>query len=187
MITRSQARGIIRKAVKRVPEGEEVRHLNIIPMLDIMTVLLIAFVFSANEDALLAIGDVQMAESRTMDPKPEQATTLTIARNAILVDGRPVVEVKNGDVDASEKKDGALGIQIPRLSRFLGAIRKEYEEEARAAGRETPPPELFIIADKSTPYKLLFQVMASSRAEEAGYRQFRLIVLEAGSAQPADF
>ena len=42
-------------------------------------------------------------------------------------------------------------------------------------------PELFIIADKSTPYRLLFGVIASARAPEAGYRRFRLIVLEQGA------
>ena len=34
-----------------------------------------------------------------------------------------MVGVKNGAVDASEKKDGALGMQIPKLSRFLGGMR----------------------------------------------------------------
>jgi ADP-ribose pyrophosphatase YjhB (NUDIX family) len=51
--TTREARGIIRKAVGRVPEGEEVRHLNIMPMMDMMTILLVAFIsgyLDAGED-----------------------------------------------------------------------------------------------------------------------------------------
>ena len=55
MITRREARALIRKAVKRVPEGEEIRHLNIMPMMDIMTILLVAFLFQASQAAALSV------------------------------------------------------------------------------------------------------------------------------------
>jgi hypothetical protein len=116
--------------------------------------------------------------------------TLTIAREAILVEGSPVVAVKNGDVDSSEKEGGALGIKIEKLSQFLGAIRADFESRKAASGKLKPGdlaiPELFIIADKSTPYRLLFGVIASARAPEAGYRRFRLIVLEQGAKGVAE-
>src|SRR6187549_3820066 len=103
MITKHEARSIVRKGVKRVPAGEEIRHLNIMPMMDIMTILLVAFILTAAESAALSLGDVNLPGSRTMEPLPEHAVTLTIARQAILVDGQPVVKVANGSVDASEK------------------------------------------------------------------------------------
>ena len=65
MINPREARAIIRQAVKRVPEGEEIRHLNIMPMMDIMTILLVAFLFSASQDAALAIGDATLPASRS--------------------------------------------------------------------------------------------------------------------------
>jgi biopolymer transport protein ExbD len=179
MITKREARGLVRKAVKRVPEGEEIRHLNIVPMMDIMTILLVAFLMTAAESAALPLGDVKLPDSRTTEELPEEELTLTIAREAILVEGTPVVGVKNGAVDPSEKKGGALGLQITKLSRFLGGMRASFERDLRAKGREPPAtPELLIIADKTTPYKLLFEVIHSSRAEEAGYYRFRLILLE---------
>jgi biopolymer transport protein ExbD len=179
MISKHAARSLIRKAVKRVPVGEEIRHINIMPMMDIMTILLVAFLMASAESAALSVGDVNLPGSRSTDPLPEREVTLTIGREAILVEGRALVSVKNGTVDASEKKDGALGIVIPKLSRFLGAVRQTNEEDIRSKG-QTPPakPEILIIADKTTPFKLLMEVITSSRAEEAGYRRFRLIVLE---------
>ena len=180
-VTKRQARSIIRKAVKRVPEGEEIRHLNIMPMMDIMTILLVAFVFQALASSPIPLGDVKLPFSRSFDPPPEGAVMVTIARNGIVVEGQPVVSVKNGDVDSSEKKDGTLGIAIPKLSRFLGQVRQIYEADQAKAGKTPKVPEVMILADKRTPYRLLFQVLVSARSEEAGYRRFRLIVLE-GSA-----
>src|SRR5678816_3391004 len=116
MITKHEARSIIRKGVKRVPSGEEIRHLNIMPMMDIMTILLVAFIVTAAEAAAFSVGDVNLPGSKSIEPLPEQAVALTIAREAILVDGKTIVSVRNGHVDASEKKDGALGMQIPKLS-----------------------------------------------------------------------
>ena len=49
--TQREARKLIRKAVARVPEGEEIRHLNIMPMMDMMTILLVAFIFQAATSA----------------------------------------------------------------------------------------------------------------------------------------
>jgi biopolymer transport protein ExbD len=179
MITKREARGIIRKAVKRVPEGEEIRHLNIMPMMDIMTILLVAFLFTAAESAAFSVNDVSLPGSQSVEPLPENAVTLTIAKESILVQGRTVVGVKNGAVDASEKKDGALGMQIPKLSRFLGAMRQSFDQDLVKKGRNPPKvPELLIIADKTTPYKLLFEVIVSSRSDAAGYRRFRLILLQ---------
>ena len=186
MITKHEARSIIRKGVKRVPAGEEIRHLNIMPMMDIMTILLVAFVMTAAESAALSVGDVNLPGSQTVEPLPESATTLTIARQGILVDGQVVVKVTNGAVDASEKNEGALGLQIPKLSRYLGATRRGNDQALVAKGKEPPKiPELLIIADRKTPYKLLFEVIVSSRHDEAGYRRFRMILLEQANLPPS--
>ncbi len=191
MITKHEARSLIRKAVHRVPEGEEIRHLNIMPMMDMMTILLVAMIFQLSTASAMTSSDVKLPFSQSTEEFPEGATVLTIAREAILVEGSPVVPVKNGDVDSSEKEGGALGIKITKLSQFLGAVRATYENKKAAEGKIKPGdaaiPELFIIADKSTPYRLLFGVIASARAPEAGYRRFRLIVLEQkGAAKPRE-
>ncbi len=185
MITKHEARGLIRKAIKRVPVGEEIRHINIMPMMDIMTILLVAFILTASESAALSVGDVNLPGSQTVEELPESATTLTIARTGILVDGQVVVKVQNGGVDASEKNQGALGLQIPKLSKYLGLTRRGNDQALIKKGKEPPKiPELLIIADKKTPYKLLFEVIVSSRHDDAGYRRFRMILLEQAEQLP---
>ena len=181
MITKQESRSIIRQAVKRVPMGEEIRHLNIMPMMDIMTILLVAFlVISAEASAAIDVNSVELPSSQSIDPpKDLSALKVTITTGAILIAGVPEFAVRNGDVDQSQKKDGALGLTIPELSTLLGRWRKANEDDLVKLGKVPDKlPELIIIADKATPFKLLYEVIASSRTEEAGYRRFRLLVLE---------
>jgi len=181
VITKREARRIIRQAVKRVPEGEEIRHLNIMPMMDIMTILLVAFLMTAAASQALSVADVDLPSSLSSDPPPAGAVEVTIAKEAILVEGRPIVAVKDGKVDPSDKENGALGLVIPKLAQFLGATRLDYDQAMRDRGKEPPKlPELLIIGDGATPYKLLYEVIATSRVDAAGYRRFRLIVLDKG-------
>ncbi len=187
MIDQREARAIIRKAVKRVPEGEEIRHLNIMPMMDIMTILLVAFIFQASVGAAaLNASSVDLPSSVSQEPMPEGASMVIISSEAISVEDQQIVAVRNGDVDASQKEGGAMGRKIPRLSKFLGAWRQSSEQEMRNKGQVPPAiPELMIIADRTTPYRLLMQVIFSAKQNEAGYKRFRLIVLKQEGEAPA--
>ncbi|MFN0251177.1 MAG: ExbD/TolR family protein [Kofleriaceae bacterium] len=187
--TQREARRIIRKAVGRVPEGEEIRHLNIMPMMDMMTILLVAFIFqAATSTTALTASTVSLPRSLTDDELPEGASTLIITKNGIVVEGKSIVAVSNGDVDAAEKEGGSLGIKIPRLTNFLSALRQQEEAILRSKPgydpAQAPPPELMIIADRTTPYRLLLQVMFSAKQKEAGYKHFRLIVQKAYPLKP---
>ena len=179
--TQREARKLIRKSVGRVPEGEEIRHLNIMPMMDMMTILLVAFIYQAATSATaLTAGTVSLPKSLSDDDLPEGASTLIITKNGVVVEGKSIVSVANGDVDPAEKEGGSLGIKIPRLTNFLAAL--QHEEEAKRAshpnadGSPPPSPELLVIADRTTPYHLLVEVLFSAKQKEAGYQHFRLIV-----------
>ena len=183
--TQREARRLIRKAVARVPEGEEIRHLNIMPMMDMMTILLVAFIYQAAVSATqLLAGTVSLPRSLTADDLPESATTVVVTKTGIVVasgkDARTIVPVSNGDVDAGEKEEGATGIKIPRFTAYLAALHHEEETiRQRQPGFDpahAPPPELLIIADRTTPYHLLIAVLFSAKQKEAGYQHFRLIV-----------
>ena len=187
--TQREARSLIRKAVARVPEGEEIRHLNIMPMMDMMTILLVAFIFQAATSATaLTANAVSLPKSLTSDELPEGASTLIITKTGIVVEGKSIVSVNNGAVDASEKEGGTQGIKIPRLTNFLAALHAQEEVTRRSKPGYDPskvqPPELLIIADRTTPYRLLLEVMFSAKQKEAGYKHFRLIVQKSYPMKP---
>jgi biopolymer transport protein ExbD len=178
--TQREARRLIRKAVGRVPEGENITHLNIMPMMDMMTILLVAFIFQLSTNALDVIaGTVNLPRTETDAPLPQKSWTLVITSTGVVVEGNPIVSVANGDVDPAEKEGGALGIKIPRLTNFLGALHNEEVKKLINEGKDPskePPPELLLIADRTTPYRLLVEVMYSAKQKEAGFKHFRLIV-----------
>ncbi len=187
--TQREARGIIRKAVGRVPEGEEIRHLNIMPMMDMMTILLVAFIAQAATSATeITARTVSLPPTLSDDELPEDATTLVITKNGIVVQGEPIVAISNGQVDPAEKEGGALGIKIPRLTNFLANLHSLQMQKAQAEPgydpSKAPPPEIMIIADRTTPYRLLVEVMFSAKQKEAGYKHFRLIVQKSFPARP---
>ena len=179
-ITPQEQRSIIRKEVKRVPEGEEIRHLNIMPMMDMMTILLVAFIFQASVGAAeVTATTVTLPKSTSQEPMPEGASVLIITPQAVVVESEEIVAVRNGDVDPSQKEGGALGVKIPRLTMYLAALRSADNAELQRKGQPIPEvPELMIVADRMTPYRLLIQVIYSAKQKEAGYKRFRLIVLK---------
>jgi biopolymer transport protein ExbD len=178
--TQREARHIIRKAVARVPEGEEIRHLNIMPMMDMMTILLVAFIFQISTSSLDIIAQtVQLPRTEADEPVPDKVSTLVIGTQGIVVEGKTVAVVTNGDVDASAKEGGVLGYKITPLTSYLASLRALEAQHLMATGVDPatqPPPELLILADRTTPYRLLVEVMFSAKVKEAGYKDFRLIV-----------
>lgn len=187
--TQREARRIIRQAVNRVPEGEEIRHLNIMPMMDMMTILLVAFIFSAATSATaLTAGAVNLPRTMSDDELPEGAATLIISKSGIVVEGESIVSISDGQVDPAEKEGGINGIKIPRLTNFLAKLQQLQLEALRSKPGHDPskekPPELMIIADRTTPYRLLMEVLYSAKQKEAGYKVFRMIVQKQFPSKP---
>jgi biopolymer transport protein ExbD len=191
--TQREARRIIRQAVGRVPEGEEIKHLNIMPMMDMMTILLVAFIYQAAVSATqLTAGTVSLPKSLSDDDLPEGASTVIITKTGIVVtagkEAKSIVSVSNGDVDPAEREGGTTGIKIPRLTNFLSALHHEEDAaRARQPGYDpntAPAAELLIIADRTTPYRLLIEVLFSAKQKEAGYKHFRLIVQKSFPTTP---
>ena len=183
-----EARHLLRKAVKRVPEGEEIRHLNIMPMMDMMTILLVAFIFQISTSSLDVIAQtVQLPRTEADAPVAEKPSTLVIGTQGIVVEGHTVATVTNGDVDASDKEGGVYGYKITKLTQYLTTLHQLELQHMQSVGIDPatqPPPELLIIADRATPYRLLVEVMFSAKVKEAGYKHFRLIVQKNQPVRP---
>jgi biopolymer transport protein ExbD len=170
-----EARSIIRKAKRRVPEGESISHLNITPMMDMMTILLVFMIKSmAVQTSALSLNDVTLPSSTTRQPPPEEAVSIVIAREALLVEGEPLVKIKNGDVDASEKTAGSFGIEIAKLKDNLTKQHTRIKKLAAGQGISATN-DITIVADRNTPYRLLAAVMYT--AGQAEFSNYRLIVL----------
>ncbi len=176
MISPREARSIIRKAKRRVPHGEDVSHLNITAMMDMMTIIVVFLIKS------VAVGhppptDLQLPRSTTVQKPQKESTVLTITKTSILVDGEAIVAVNNGSVDAAAKTGGADGIEIGELRLQLERLGKRTRtiDQLQGISRGDEGLELTLIADRGTPFRLLHEVMYT--AGNAKYGKFRLVVL----------
>jgi len=102
---------------------------------------------------------------------------VAITADAISVDGKAIVQVRKGSVDPLELEGGALGIKIMRLSQysFPNAAPQEHQVRTFQVGGESPLG-INIFAEPETPYRLLFQAIASLRSATPAYRRFSLLV-----------
>ncbi len=178
---RLKAKKLYRKLKKRVPEGEDVGYLNITPMLDMMTIILVFFLksFSLSVENI-SLSDDLMPPRSTSQVQPHQAVEVTLTRNAILVESEPIAAIKRGEVDGSIKRDGPNGYLInPLLTQMQKHASRLKKIEKMTGGKMPFKGEMVLIADQRIPYRLISEVLYT--AGQAEYGKYRLVLLK-GSA-----
>ncbi|NOZ85826.1 MAG: hypothetical protein GXP49_06120 [Deltaproteobacteria bacterium] len=160
---------------RRVPEKPYPFQMN--SMLDILTIILVFLLksYSTNPVNITQSNDLTLPIS-TSTLKPEHTVTVAISKKDIMVDNNAVVEVRDGKVDASAKRDGEHSYFITPLYDALF----DKAENARNVAKYNPDVEfkgrLTVIADEETPFRLLSEVMYT--AGQAEYSQYKFAVIQ---------
>ena len=174
---RMKAKKMYRKLQRRVPELEDIGYLNITPMLDMMTIILVFFLksFSVSTDNISMSEDLMPPKSSS-DVKPHQAVKVTVTRSAILVEDDPVAAVKRGEVDSSIKRDGQSGYLInPLMTQLQKHATRLKKIEKMTGGKMKFKGELMLVADQTIPYRLLSEVLYT--AGQAEFARYRMVVI----------
>lgn len=155
-----QVKAEIRRRLRKHPEHEHT-GLNIYPMMDMMTILLVFMVmqFASGTAAVVTESSELKIPYSVSDVQLQSAVPVQVSRNAILVDGRQVVQLRNGVVDPSQKQGGANGFLIMPLFREMGRVR---DLKKAIAARNPARPftgEVQIVADRRTPYRTISEIM----------------------------
>ena len=176
-ITRLQGKKAIRSFARKLAEPEVIKDLNITPMMDMMTIILVFLLksFSASASTITFDSNLQIPRSETQ-LKTKLAVSVTLTKKVILVEGDAVAPVRAGAVDPSIKRDGANGYYITPLVEILEKHAKREKKVAELTGQPFEA-QLMLIADQTTPYRLLTEVIYS--CGQAGYANYRLLVLKA--------
>ena len=95
-------------------------------------------------------------------------------QNAIVVEGDPIAQVRAGAVDPSVKRDGANGYYITPLVDVLNKHANRLKKIGALGGGDFDNTAM-VIVDKTTPYRLLTEVLYS--AGQAEFRNYRLVVI----------
>lgn len=167
---------IIRRKLRKREEQEEI-GLNIYPMMDMMTILLVFMImqFASSAAEIVQTEELQLPTS-TSEVEAAQALSIVISGSELVMEGKHVLALRNGKVDSSLKQGGGTGWLITPL---LNAAKQQRDRLKMIASRNAQRPfrgEVRIIADKRTPFRTLGEVIYSLGQAEFG--ALRFIVLQ---------
>jgi biopolymer transport protein ExbD len=175
-LSRLRGKKAIRSYARKLSEPETIKDLNITPMMDMMTIILV-FLLKTFTSATTFISQDQnlaLAPSNTR-MQAKQAAMLTITKRVVLVEGEAVAPVNNGKIDPALKRDGENGYFITPLVDLLNRLSNKERKVAELTKGKFDG-ELMVVADRNTPYRLLTEVLYS--CGQAGYANYRLLVLK---------
>jgi len=167
----------VARAKRKNKHDAEVNYLNITPMLDMMTIILVFLLKSLASSAgnIPQSDDLRLPRSTAL-ADPSGALQVIVSKVSITVNGRSIGVVLNaGNVDPSLKRGGANGFVINPLN----AEMREQAEYAQRLAQATNQPfrgELAIIADQTIPMRTIYEVLATCAGQ--GFLNFQLLVLK---------
>ena len=153
-------------------------YLNITPMMDMMTILLVFLLkqFSVQQSAA-ALSEGLVLPQSTIEQQKPPGVMVQVTQSAIIVDGDPVAPVRSGTVDASLKRGGANSLEIVPLVDSLNKHRKRLQTlEIVTKGATKWDNTATLLIDKNIPYRLVTEVIYS--AGQAEFSQYRLSVIK---------
>jgi biopolymer transport protein ExbD len=176
-MSRLAGKKAIRSFARKLSEPDVVKDLNITPMMDMMTIILVFLLktFSGSASTITFDQNLKVPQSTTQ-LKPKEAISVTITKKVILVEGDGVAPITGGRVDPAVKRDGENGYYITPLVDILEKHARKEKKVAELTGGGTWEAQLMLIADQTTPYRLLTEVLYS--CGQAGYANYRLLVLK---------
>jgi biopolymer transport protein ExbD len=175
-MSRLAGKRAIRGYARKLAEPDIIRDLNITPMMDMMTIILVFLLktFSSSTSTITFDQNLQVPKSATQ-LKPKEAVSVTITKKIVLVEGDAIAPINNGKVDPAVKRDGENGYYITPLVDVLEKHSRKEKKVAELTGQKFEA-QLMVVADQTTPYRLLTEVLYS--CGQAGYANYRLLVLK---------
>jgi biopolymer transport protein ExbD len=176
--TMADCKRVIRRVISRREQPEEV-GLNIYPMMDMMTILLVFLIMSfASGGAEVVQSEELQIPTSTSQVDAAEALGIVISQSEIVVEGKRVLALRNGKVDPSLKQGGGNGWLITPLYNTLKQHRDRLKMIAANNPQRAFRGEVRLVADKRTPFRTLGEVIYSLGQAEFG--ALRFIVLREG-------
>lgn len=183
--TRAEFKARLRQTIRRKAAEPEVNFLNITAMLDIMTIILVFLLKSLGESAATVpqSDDLQIPTSVLRTEPSQEGVILTLSKTQILLDDTQVLKLPGREslvqtgVGATNKRNGPNDLYITPLGNALSRAREADKLVRQTKGRDTGYSEAIIIADRTTPYRLLMEVLFTLGQNE--FARYHLMVMQA--------
>ncbi len=144
-------------------------------MMDMMTIILVFLLKSYGEEPIVILPNTDVPIS-IAENLPKDMTLLTINKEGIYLIRQKIVELEeDGRVNGNFKKGGDTGLIIEPLETALRTEVEKQKSIAMAAGTNFEG-DIAIVADQSTSYRLLVEVMQTALGTE--FKRFRFAVIQ---------
>jgi len=180
-----QFKAALRREIRRKAHEPEINFLNITAMLDIMTIILVFLLKSLGESAgaVPQSDDLRLPTSVLRTEPSQDGVVVTVSKSQILVGDNRVLKLPSREsmvqsgVGASNKRNGPNDLYITPLGNALAKARKTDKILRQKKGKDPNTSEAIIIADETTPYRLLIEVMFTLGQNE--FAKYHLMVMQA--------
>lgn len=173
---RWQAKREAKKAARRKREQEDM-PLIITSLMDAFTIILCFLLKTYGSDPVNITQSAELRLPSSVSKTPlVSATAIAITRNAILVDDRRVVDLRDGAVDPSNKRDGATGYFVNPL---FDALSEAAQNQKLIASRNAAVQfegQALVIGHKTTSFRTLTEVLYT--AGQAEFNQFKFATVQ---------
>ncbi len=179
----------LRKAIRRNKREPEIDFLNITAMLDLMTIILVFMLKSigASSASIPQSKDLTLPKSVMQEEPSQEGVVVIVSKSQILVgdDPSPIVllpsreQLAQSGVDVKYKRSGPNDLYIVPLANALSHARETDKAVRAAKGLDPSTSEAIIVADSTTPYRLLIEVLFTLGQSEFG--KYHLMILSSKS------
>ncbi len=172
---------MLRQEIKRRAIEPEINFLNITAMMDMMTIILVFLLktMSQSTASIPQSTDLTIPNSVLTTEASQEGLTVLISKSHIVVDDNvvcPLPADASHGVEARYKKSGPNDLEIVPLENAAHAWRERDRQFRAASGKDPSSSEAIIIADGSTPYRMLVEVLFTLGATE--FAKFHLMVMQ---------
>ncbi len=163
-----------RKARER---AGEIKELNIVAMMDMMTILLVFLLKSYQASTL----SVNMSEGLTIPVSstqlvPQENISITVSMHEVAVNDRGVVKMERGVIPAAYKEGGRA--EAFYVGPIFDALKKEVDKQKYIAQYNKNAPfsgRINVIADKKITYRTLMEILYTAGQAELGEYKFMVM------------
>jgi biopolymer transport protein ExbD len=184
MASIAKYKAALRREKVRRAVAPEINFLNITAMMDMMTIILVFLLksLSTSTASLPQSQDLQLPKSvLTTSPDSEPEGLPVIVSKSQIIVGETVVcpvppDASQYGIEAKYKRGSRNDYFIVPLGSALQSWRDADKRIRMATGKDPSYSEAIIIADSSTPYRLLTEVMYTLGQTE--FAKFHMMVLQ---------
>jgi biopolymer transport protein ExbD len=169
---------MFRRARRKARErAGEIKELNIVAMMDMMTIILV-FLLKSYQASTLNVNmsaDLTIPASSTQ-LQPQENISITVSLNELAVNDRAVLPLERGIIPA-KYKDGRKA-EAFYVGSIYDALKKEVDKQKYIAQYNKNAPfsgRINVVADKKITYRTLMEILYTAGQAELGEYKFMVM------------